>query len=84
MSLNATHPSTGFTEYDAHNLYGLGMSEVTYNYLTKEDDKQNKKRPFILSRSTFAGSGRFVSHWLGDNWRDWDYMSYSISGIMNM
>lgn len=37
----------------------------------------------MLSRSTFVGSGRFGSHWLGDNWRDWSYMNYSISGIMS-
>jgi alpha-glucosidase len=41
-------------------------------------------RPFILTRSTFAGSGKYTSHWLGDNWREWRYMNYSIAGIMNM
>jgi alpha-glucosidase len=48
-------------------------------------DKVNRdNRPFILTRSTFPGSGRYSSHWLGDNWRNWTYMNYSIAGMMNM
>jgi len=41
-------------------------------------------RTFILTRSTFASSGQYASHWLGDNWRDWKYLSHSIAGMMNM
>jgi len=41
------------------------------------------KRTLLLSRSTFAGSGAFVQHWLGNNHRTWDDMKNSISGIMN-
>lgn len=85
MSLNATHPSNGEIEYNLHNLYGLMMSKTTNQYLTNNADYPNKDdRPFVLTRSTFAGSGRFTSHWLGDNWREWRYMNYSIAGIMNM
>jgi alpha-glucosidase (family GH31 glycosyl hydrolase) len=42
------------------------------------------KRSFLLSRSTFAGSGKYTQHWLGDNHRSWEDMWYSIAGIMNM
>ena len=41
-------------------------------------------RPFILTRGTFTSSGSYGSHWLGDNKRTWEYMRYSISGIMSM
>lgn len=37
----------------------------------------------MLTRSQFAGSGRYASHWLGDNDSTYAHMYYSITGIMN-
>lgn len=86
MSLNATHPHSGnMSEYDLHNLYGLMMSEHTRAFMTGSKlYNRTDNRPFILTRSTFSGSGKYAAHWLGDNWRQWSYMNYSIAGIMNM
>src|SRR5688500_10951955 len=85
LSLNATHPSSNWTEYELHNLYGLMMAEHTRAFLTGNKTYEfNDNRPFILTRSTFSGSGKYASHWLGDNWRKWEYMTFSIAGIMNM
>jgi len=84
LSLNATHPSNNLTEYDLHSLYGHSEGKATFEIMTDQTLTPNKnKRPFLLARSTFAGSGQYVQHWLGDNHRTWDDMRYSIAGVMN-
>jgi hypothetical protein len=60
LSLNATHVD-GETEYNLHSLFGHAegmktnriLSDKTYN----EKTPLNDQRTFLLSRSTFAGSG---------------------------
>lgn len=83
MSLNATHPSNNLREYDVHSLFGHIETKRTWDFLAGENSPNKNKRPFILSRSTFAGSGNHTQHWLGDNHREWAYLNYSISGVMN-
>lgn len=65
--------------YSMHNLYGYKESEATYESL---NEIFPKKRPFILSRSTFAGSGYYTNHWTGDNRSKWNHMRYSIVSIL--
>lgn len=38
------------------------------------------KRPFIISRSTFAGQGHYGGHWSGDNFARYEDMALSIPG----
>lgn len=74
VSPNATHVD-GVQEYDVHNLWGYQETNATYHALLSIFPG---KRPFIISRSTFAGSGRWAGHWGGDNASKWAYMFFSI------
>ncbi|PKX94863.1 glycoside hydrolase family 31 protein [Aspergillus novofumigatus IBT 16806] len=74
LSPNATHID-GTLEYDVHNLYGHQVINATYQGLLAISPN---KRPFIIGRSTFAGSGQWAGHWGGDNYAKWAYMYSSI------
>lgn len=62
-----------------HNLNGFGESIATY----KAAKLMGKNLTFILSRSTLFGSGKYVQHWNGDGFSEWDYLRYTIPGIIN-
>lgn len=74
VSPNATHHGNTL-EYDFHNLNGHLILNATYTALLSVFPKT---RPFIIGRSTFAGSGRVSGHWGGDNASKWAYMFFSI------
>jgi alpha-glucosidase len=70
VSPNATH-ANGMAEYDVHNIFGHQIINATYQGLLSVFPG---KRPFIIGRSTFAGSGKWAGHWGGDNASRWAYM----------
>uniref|UniRef100_A0A4W4EG98 Lysosomal alpha-glucosidase n=1 Tax=Electrophorus electricus TaxID=8005 RepID=A0A4W4EG98_ELEEL len=64
--------------YNLHNLYGLTEAMATYSALLKV----RRSRPFVLSRSSFPGLGRFAAHWTGDVQSDWEQLQYSIPAML--
>ncbi|RPD64745.1 hypothetical protein L227DRAFT_560555 [Lentinus tigrinus ALCF2SS1-6] len=78
LATNATHAG-GYVELDVHNLWGLMEEKATHLALLS---LRKGKRPFIISRSTFASSGKWTGHWLGDNFSLWEYMYYNIQGVL--
>jgi alpha-glucosidase len=79
VSPNATHVG-GVEEYDVHNLFGHQILNATYQALLSVIPG---KRPFIIGRSTFAGSGKWAGHWGGDNTSLFAYMYFSISQALS-
>lgn len=74
VSPNATHHD-GSVQYDYHNLLGHQLINATYDSLLQIFPG---KRPFIIGRSTFSGTGKWAGHWGGDNESKFSYMYYSI------
>ncbi|KAF3902501.1 Alpha-glucosidase [Orbilia brochopaga] len=79
VSPNATHHD-GTSEYDVHSLWGHLEIKTTYETLRKVFPG---KRPFILGRSTSAGTGKYAAHWGGDNFSSFYYMRKSIQQALN-
>ncbi|KAJ7064072.1 glycosyl hydrolases family 31-domain-containing protein [Mycena amicta] len=78
LATNATH-SGGYLELDTHNLWGTMEAIATHKALKSI---LPGLRPFIISRSAFASAGKWAGHWLGDNFSTWQYMYFSIQGIL--
>ncbi|GAB4828833.1 NAD(P)H-dependent D-xylose reductase (XR) [Ancistrocladus abbreviatus] len=78
IATSAVHYN-GVLEYNAHSLYGFSETIATHKGLQALEGK----RPFILSRSTFIGSGHYAAHWTGDNQGTWNDLRYSISTMLN-
>ncbi|KAF2193755.1 glycoside hydrolase family 31 protein [Zopfia rhizophila CBS 207.26] len=70
----------GTRQYDTHNFYGHMMAMATHEAMLA---RRPNKRPFVLTRSTFAGSGRKVTHWFGDNNSTWEDYRTSIRQMLS-
>ena len=66
-------------QYDTHNLHGHMMAWTTHESMLT---RRPTKRPFVMTRSTFAGSGRKVTHWLGDNRSSWEHYRLTIRQML--
>jgi alpha-glucosidase (family GH31 glycosyl hydrolase) len=78
ISVDAVHYGN-VLEYNAHNLFGLTEAIATNKAL----ENVRKTRSFVISRSTFPGSGSHTGHWTGDNHASWDDLYQSIPGMLN-
>ncbi|MCD8742277.1 DUF4968 domain-containing protein [Mucilaginibacter roseus] len=69
----AAHP-------EARNAYGMQMARASYEGFRKALNK----RPFILSRSGYAGLQRYAALWTGDNRAEDDHMLQGVRLISSL
>ncbi len=55
----------------AHNIYGHMMAKATFQGLKKF---MMPKRPFVITRSAYAGVQKWSSVWTGDNAASWEHL----------
>ncbi|KAI4180650.1 MAG: hypothetical protein L6R41_007093 [Letrouitia leprolyta] len=67
---------------DVHNVNGLTFVNATYEALLARDDPKHPRRPFVLTRSFYAGSQRMGAMWTGDNLASWDHLEASIPMLL--
>jgi alpha 1,3-glucosidase len=72
----------GYEHRVLHNLYGQKLVKATHKgHLLRSN---SERRPFILTRSTFAGSQKYGAVWTGDNLADWSHLKISIPMCLSL
>ncbi|KAI0564994.1 Neutral alpha-glucosidase AB [Gracilaria domingensis] len=65
-----------------HNIFGHYFFQATYEGILKGHGGND--RPFVLSRSFFAGSQKFGAIWTGDNSAVWNHLESSVRMLLSL
>jgi hypothetical protein len=71
----------GWEHRDVHNINGMFLPKVTSEGLIARG--ATPRRPFVLTRSFFAGSQRYGTMWAGDNLGTWEHMAVGIKMVLS-
>ena len=67
-----------------HNLYGMLFHRSTTEGQIRRNQPDMDIRPFVLSRSFFAGSQRYGSIWTGDNAAEWSHLQIAAPMLLSL
>ncbi|XP_026705169.1 neutral alpha-glucosidase C isoform X2 [Athene cunicularia] len=81
MQKDAVHYNN-WEHREVHNLYGFYQQMATAEGLIRRSS--GKERPFVLTRSFFAGSQKYGAVWTGDNTAEWGYLKISIPMLLTI
>ena len=73
----------GVEHREWHNLYGILFQRATAEGLVRRNKGENI-RPFVLSRSFFAGSQRYGAIWTGDNESSWEHLKIAVPMLLSL
>ena len=71
----------GGDHLEGHNLYGLLMARSGHEALHKY---RPEKRPWLLTRSGWAGIQRYAWHWTGDTETSWEMMRHTLHALLGL
>jgi alpha-glucosidase len=83
LPLNTRHAmeGRGGDHREGHNLYGLLMNRAGYEALQKY---RPERRPWLLSRSGWAGLQRYAWSWTADVESSWPALQLTIATVLGM
>lgn len=67
-----------------HNLYGMLFHRATGEGQVRRNQPDEDQRPFVLSRSFFAGSQRYGAIWTGDNKAEWEHLQIAAPMLLSL
>ena len=71
----------GGTHAEAHNVYGMQMQRATFEGLRQ---LAPARRPFTITRASYAGAQRFGTSWTGDNSATWDHLTLAVQTCLSL
>ncbi|MGC8787192.1 MAG: TIM-barrel domain-containing protein, partial [Anaerolineae bacterium] len=71
----------GTDHRQAHNVYGMQMVRATAEGLLR---LRPDERPFVLTRSGWAGVQRYAISWTGDNLSTWEHLRLTMPMVMGL
>jgi alpha-glucosidase (family GH31 glycosyl hydrolase) len=62
--------------------YLMTLVQTNHTWQAVYERSNPPKRPFVLTRSFYAGSQRYGAMWTGDNLGTWDHMAVGIKMVL--